>query len=47
MTTYLVDEGLLPARRYALNEISLIESDIDTFDEAFIKSSSIWSLNSL
>ena len=37
MTTYLVDEGLLPTRKYALNEISLIESDIDTFDEAFIK----------
>lgn len=37
MTTYLVDEGLLPARKYALNEISLIESDIDTFDEAFTK----------
>ena len=37
MTTYLVDEGLLPTRKYALNEISLIESDIDTFDEAFTK----------
>lgn len=35
MTTYLVDEGLLPQRQYALNQISLIESDIDTFDEAF------------
>ena len=35
MTVYLTDEGLLPGRRYALNEISLVESDIDTFDEAF------------
>ena len=35
MTVYLTDEELLPGRRYALNEISLVESDIDTFDEAF------------
>nr|MCR5461555.1 hypothetical protein [bacterium] len=35
MTVYMTDEGLLPGRRYALNEISLVESDIDTFDEAF------------
>jgi len=49
MTTYLVDEGLLPARQYALNQISLIESDIDTFDEAFkeLNSSGILEVDSL
>ena len=35
MTVYLTDEQLLPGRRYKLNEVSLVESDIDTFDEAF------------
>lgn len=35
MTVYLTDEHLLPGRRYSINEISLVESDIDTFDEAF------------
>ena len=49
MTTYLVDEGLLPARQYALNQISLIESDIDTFDEAFkeLNSSGILEVDSI
>ena len=35
MTVYLTDEGLLPGRKYSINEVSLVESDIDTFDEAF------------
>jgi len=35
MTVYLTDEHLLPGRRYSINEVSLVESDIDTFDEAF------------
>ena len=49
MTTYLVDEGLLPQRQYALNQISLVESDIDTFDEAFkeLNSSGILEVDSI
>ena len=35
MTVYLTDEHLLPGRKYSINEVSLVESDIDTFDEAF------------
>jgi hypothetical protein len=35
MTVYMTDEGLLPGRKYSINEVSLVESDIDTFDEAF------------
>ena len=35
MSTYLIDEGLLPAREYGLYQISTIEADIDTFDEVF------------
>ena len=35
MTVYLTDEHLLPGRNYSINEVSLVESDIDTFDEAF------------
>jgi len=35
MTVYMSDEGLLPGRKYSINEVSLVESDIDTFDEAF------------
>ena len=36
-TVYLADEGneFLPGRAYDFDEISLVESDIDTFDEAF------------
>ena len=49
MTSYLSDEGLLPKRKYDINYISLIESDIDTFDEAFrhINSSGILEVDSI
>ncbi|MCR5307632.1 MAG: hypothetical protein K6E24_01370, partial [bacterium] len=35
MTVYMTDEYLLPGRKWKLNEVSLVKSDIDTFDEAF------------
>ena len=34
-TVYMTDLEYLPGRSYDINDISLVESDIDTFDEAF------------